>query len=145
MWKEQLGCEYQPGGKKQQCKAPPPQPPFLPKEANPEMISLKLTLIFFLTSCPREVARVATSLAWSSGICCKKNQNSCCKIKEPHLVGLLCPCVILHLPLVWFLRCGNCERKKSKKKEGFSRGGDTSGRRPPAGLKKCDNDISTVF
>ena len=42
-----MGREYQPGSKKHQhCEAPPRQPPFLPKEANPDEISLKIMLTF---------------------------------------------------------------------------------------------------
>ena len=44
--KNNKDVKFQPGGKKQQCEAPPPQPSFLPKEANPEIISLKLMLTF---------------------------------------------------------------------------------------------------
>ena len=71
---EKLGCEDSPGGKKHHCVAPPPQPPFLPKEATPEIILylyLMLTynsspLVFehwqkqqhFLCGCPANLIRI---------------------------------------------------------------------------------------
>ena len=65
-----------PVGTDQHFATRPPQPPILPKEGTPEIILhlMFLQLIFFLlTFCSS--AKAGTSLAWSSSICCKLDQN----------------------------------------------------------------------